>query len=267
MSLKSLGEKGNLCLQDRENIPSAPIWHMGKVHKFNSKESFDLLKNTIYYLECKARLNKTFSENEKEFMKELFESMWWGGKLRGYHEAAKLANHYVNGNGTSVRISSEMYKKSVIVSDAMIAMKAYIKERAANNPVISMKSNDPSFLKSRYVSTLKKGVRSAKRQGYMDPDKGNVLLVEQLNLRLKYADNKFHLSVRVTGNKKIGFTLIWSVKNDYDYTPFKENNISDLAIANGLVLKLHDGLSHHLDVIGVAQKFKYSASWTEKWAG
>jgi len=57
---------------------------MGKVAVFESKESFDLLQNTIDYLTCKGKLGKKFSNDEKEFMKELFEAMWWGGKYRGY---------------------------------------------------------------------------------------------------------------------------------------------------------------------------------------
>ncbi len=97
MSLKELIKKGNECLEDRENIPSAPLWHMGKVAVLESKDSFDFLQNTINYLSCKGKLNKSFTDDEKEFMKELFEALWWGGKFKSYDEAARLANHYVNG--------------------------------------------------------------------------------------------------------------------------------------------------------------------------
>jgi len=127
VSLNNLIAKGNQCLEGRENIPSAPLWHMGKVAVFESKESFDLLQNTIDYLTCKGKLGKDFSNDEKEFMKELFEAMWWGGKYLGYREAAKLANHYVNGEGKSLRINPDLYKKSIIVSDTMDALKGYIK--------------------------------------------------------------------------------------------------------------------------------------------
>ena len=267
MSVENLVKKGKQCLEDRENIPSAPVWHMGKVFLFKSKGSFDLLQNTVDYLECKARLNKDFSQNEKEFMKELFESMWWGGKVRGFYEAAKLANHYVNGNGVYVRLSPEMYKKSVIVSDTIIAMKAYIKEKVAKNSIKSLRSNDAGFLNSSYASKLKRGLRSAKTQGYIDPRKGNVLLVEQSYSRLKYADHKFHLSVNISGNNNVGYTLIWRILNTYDYQPFSVNNISELPIGKNLNLKLHDGLSHYLTIIGVAKEFKYSASWTDKLVG
>lgn len=52
MPIEKVIEKGNKGLEDRENIPSAPLWHMGKVAVFESKESFDLLQNTIDYLTC-----------------------------------------------------------------------------------------------------------------------------------------------------------------------------------------------------------------------
>lgn len=143
---------------------------MGKVAVFESKESFDLLQNTIDYLSCKARLKKPFTGNEKEFMKELFEAMWWGGKYLGYREAAKLANHYVNGGGNSLRINSDVYKKSIIVSDTMAALKGYIKEQSATNKSITLiKTSNPGFRQSNYALSLHRGKRSANRQGYIQP--------------------------------------------------------------------------------------------------
>ncbi len=59
MSLNGAIQKGNTCIEERENIPGAPLWHMGKVAVFESKDSFDLLQNTINYLTCKGKTNKT----------------------------------------------------------------------------------------------------------------------------------------------------------------------------------------------------------------
>ena len=47
MSLNGLMKKGNNCIEERENIPGAPLWHMGKVVILESKNSFNLLQNTI----------------------------------------------------------------------------------------------------------------------------------------------------------------------------------------------------------------------------
>ena len=76
-------------------ITSAPLWHMGMVAKFGSASSFKLLQDTIDYLTCKARAGEAFSEDEKEFLVELYESFWWGGKYKGYHEAI---DHYIRVN-------------------------------------------------------------------------------------------------------------------------------------------------------------------------
>ena len=50
--VKAIIEKSNTCLDERDDIPSAPLWHMGKVAILQTKESFELLQNTIDYLTC-----------------------------------------------------------------------------------------------------------------------------------------------------------------------------------------------------------------------
>jgi len=57
--MKSIGisqliEKGNKCSKNREPVPGAPLWHMGKVALFVSEKSFNLLQNIVDYLTCKA---------------------------------------------------------------------------------------------------------------------------------------------------------------------------------------------------------------------
>lgn len=264
MSLNELIEKGNQCLKDRESIPGAPLWHMGKVAVFESKESFDLLQNTIDYLSCKGRLKKPFTDDEREFMKELFEAMWWGGKYLGYREAAKLANHYVNGGGKSLRINPDVYKKSIIVSDTMAALKGYIKEKSTNNkPIVSIKTSNQDFLRSDYALSLKQGKRSAIRQGYLIND--GSLLVEQSNPRLKNADHRFHLTVNTTKGGNNIFISRWGVNSVYDFESFEKNYITDIELSKEFILKLPDGLSHYLTTIGVAKAFKYTSTWNERW--
>lgn len=266
MSLNDLIKKSNQCLEDRENIPGAPLWHMGKVAVFESKKSFDLLQNTIDYLACKGKLDKNFSNDEKEFMKELFEAMWWGGQYLGYREAAKLANHYVNGEGKSLRINPNVYEKSIIVSDTMNALKGYIKEISANNkPIASIKTNNLDFLRSDYALPLKQGKRSAGRQGYIQHN--GTLLAEQSNLGLKNVDNRFYLTVNTTKGCNNVFMSRWGVNSVYDYEPFEKNDITDIGLTREFVLKLPDGLSHYLTTIGIAKAFKYSSTWNETWTG
>ncbi|MCF6211631.1 MAG: hypothetical protein L3J88_08575 [Gammaproteobacteria bacterium] len=264
MSLNGLIEKGNKCLEERENIPGSPLWHMGKVAVFESKDSFDFLQSTIDYLTCKGKLNKNFTGNEKEFMKELFEALWWGGKYHGFHEAAKLANHYVNGEGQTLKIDSEIYKSSVIVSDTMLALKRYIRDKSDKNKSIALsKTGNPDFLRSSYATALKQGKRSAIRQGYLLS--GGALLVEQSNIRLKNADHRFHLLVYTTKGSNSNFMSRWKVESLYDFEPFTKNYITEIPLAKDFILKLPDGLSHYLTKIAVAKNFKYTSGWIEAW--
>jgi len=263
MPIKKLISTGNSCLEDREDITSAPLWHIGKVAVLESQESFNLLQNTIDYLTCKGKSSRTFTDNEKEFMKELFEALWWGGKYHGFDEAAKLANHYVNGKGKILTINSEVYSKSAIVSDAMLAMKGYISELHSNKkPFVELKTNNPHFLRSVHVKQLKRGSRNVNRQGYILNN--GALLVEQSNQRLKNADHRFYLGVN-TKKTSGGFVSRWKVESLYDFEHFSKGHITDIPLAKGFVLKLPDGLSQYLTDISVAKVFTYTSQWQENW--
>lgn len=198
-------------------------------------------------------------------MKEIFEAMWWGGQYHGYYEAAKLANHYVNGYGQPLSINPEIYKRSIIVSDAMEALKNFMRDKVVKNRVIAFtKTGDHDFLNSNHSRSLKRERRSPTRQGHIFFD--GALFTEQSNLRLKNADNRFHLHANTSKCRDNYFMIRWSVTSIYDFEPFSKNHITDIPLAKGFILKLPDGLSHYLTKIGVAKDFKYTASWQERWA-
>lgn len=264
----SLVQKCNQILGQREDIPGAPLWHMGKVVVLDSKESYDLLQNSINYLSCKARSKRLFTSEEKLFMKEIFEALWWGGQYKGYREAAMLANHYVNGKGKTIKINDHVYRSSVIVRDTMDALKKYIKSLAANNKAFALiKSSDPHFLASSYVTMLKINKRNIFNQGYLINN--GALLVEQRNLRLKNADHRFMIEVHTTISKTKGrniFMSRWTINSIYDFEPFSSKDfVTNIPLGSNFVLKLPDGLSQYLTTIGVAQKFMYYTEWTENW--
>ncbi|MDV7399933.1 hypothetical protein RZS08_51435, partial [Arthrospira platensis SPKY1] len=182
-----------------------------------SKESFALLQNTIDYLSCKGKLAKPFTKNEKEFMRELFEALWWGGKYHGFKEAATLANHYVNGNGKALVINSQVYSESVIVKDTATALKRYIKDLStAKKPFTNIKSSDSGFLRSPHVKILKSSHRNVSSQGYILSN--GALLAEQANPRLKNADHRFYLAVNTTKSGS-NFMSTWKVESIYDFEP------------------------------------------------
>jgi len=115
----------DICSTLEVGIPMSPVWEMIRASK-GSKKNFDRLQKTIDYLTCKAKSKLIFTSDEKEYLKEIFEALWWGGKAKGLPEAAELANHYVNGDGKRLRIESNLYVSSVIVKDTMEAIKQYI---------------------------------------------------------------------------------------------------------------------------------------------
>jgi len=263
MGIDRLIEKGNKCSENRESIPGAPLWHMGKVALFASEKSFHLLQNTIDYLTCKSRAGKSFADDEKEFMKEIFEALWWGGKYHGFPEAAQLANHYVNGEGEPKKLDPDVYKTSVIVQDVMAAIKNYIRDSFPNDKrIFIMKSSSPSFLFSGYAKELKQGKRQVNKEGYLQHS--GTLLKEQSNGRLKNTDHRFFLDVIATKEGE-SFLSKWKVDSYYDFADFQKNDVTDVPLAKGMVLRLPDGLSHYLTKIGVAKEFKYGAEWEEKW--
>jgi hypothetical protein len=265
VSKSKLLQKCNQCLSQRGDIPGAPLWHLGKVAVFESQESFNLIQNSIDYLVCKAKIQKSFTNDEKEFMKEFFEALWWGGQFQGFREAARLANHYVNGKGKSLRINEYVYKDSVIVKDTVSALKKYIKVQVGEKKYFAfLKTSDPLFLSSQQAKTLKANQRNVYTQGYLLND--GALLVEQHNLRLKNADHRFYITFN-TSHKNNIFMSRWSIESLYDFEPFSSKKyVTDIPLlAKGFTIKLPDGLSHYLTKIGVANNFTYYTDWAETW--
>lgn len=263
MGIDNVVAAGNKCLEDRDNIPGAPLWHMGKVRFFGSQESFDLIQNTVDYLACKGQSGRLFTDDEKEFMKELFEALWWGGTVRGYAEAARLADHYVNGHGQAIKIASGVYETSVIVKDTMAALKAYIQDLVAKKQSFTpLKSSDAGFLRTAQARAFQHG-RNYQSQGRLLQN--GCLLTEQSNQRLKNTDNRFFLGVSTVRSENGLFCSTWKIESLYDFEPFSVGHYTNIPLADGFVLKLPDGLSQHLTTIGVAHDFAYAASWTEWW--
>jgi len=263
MNIATLNQKSQACLSQRVEIPGAPLWHMGITGAFGNEDSLELLQNTIDYLTCKGQIGLDFTDDEKEFMKELFEAMWWGGKVLGMKEAATLSNHYVNGEGRQISLPATVYSTSVIVKDVSIGMKKYIKQLHDDKKTFKqLKSSDSAFRTHKIAAPLLRGRRNANNFGYLLPE--GVLLTEQKNKRLKNTDHRFILQAS-TVKSSLGFTTTWRVESIYDFEPFVKGDITHLELSHDLTLKLPDGLSHYLTKIGVAKSFKHYSQWTENW--
>ena len=299
----ALAAKAKQCLAKAAPIPGAPAWHMAR----GNADDKAIMQNAIDYLTCKAEAKMPFTEDEKHFLVELFEAFWWGGKgtnifeatgignmiggileigyIQGMPEAAELANHYVHGNGKTLVINPGIYKSSVIVRDTMAAMKAFIRESVSKGiPVPVLRSGDPKFMRSPHCAKLHKSRRDEFTQGYVLFD--GALKTEEMNKRLHYADNRFHLHAysqafvnflpplfSTSVSKTPYMCTRWRVEETWDYQSFEKTSyasgkaITDIPMGYKREhrLRLPDGLSHYMTVLGVAKEFKYWAEWSEKW--
>jgi len=243
-------------------VPTAPLWHLGKA-VLGSQESFDVVQKAIDHLTVKAKVKQPFTDDEKEFLVDLFEAMWWGGNAKGMPEAAECANHYVHGGGKSIRLNPDVYRTSVIVKDSMTAMKAFIRQLMAQRiQVGTLLSNNPQFLRSPQIKSIsQRSGRSGMTQGFIEAC--GALKAEDVNQRLKKTDHQFYLQANwhVAGKT---LSIRWSVDSCYDFEPFERKSYyTDLPLGNGQVVKLPDGLSQYMTVLGIANAFNYGAEWHE----
>lgn len=264
MNTEKLTQRAQQCLSKASPIPSSPLWHMGKIATFESQDSFDLLQRTIDYLTCKGQNRLAFNSDEKEFLIELYESFWWGGKTKGFWEAAQLADHYLRGNGLPLQIHEEVYKTSVIVQNTKAAIKEYITELVKKKQSFNhIRSDHFGFRNSRHFGKLLRGRRNPTTQGYLI--NSGLIYAEQANQRLQKADNRFYLDVKNTLIFSKVLKSHWRVDNTYDFEPFSTGKWTELPLAKGKILKLPDGLSQYVTVLNIAKEFKYWAEWDETW--
>jgi hypothetical protein len=261
----SATNKAKQCLAQAVPIPGAPLRGMG-LAAMGSQSEFDALQGAIDYLTCKAKALIAFSSTDKEFLVELFEAFWWGGQLNQYPEAAALANHYVHGKGKPLRIEPAVYQNSVIVKDTGSGMKAFIRNQlTAKKSVAQLRSTDHAFTMSPQGRALSKhGGRNVDAQGYLVD--GGVLLTEQSNARLKNTDNRFVLVAHISALGQGKMSTRWRVDSKYDFEPFAAASyFTNIPLAAGRVLRLPDGLSQYMTVLGIADEFAYWVEWTEFW--
>ena len=239
---------------------------MAKASKLESSEDFKYLQEAVDYLTCKAKAKMDFSDDEKEFLKELYEAFWWGGHYHGFKEAAKLANHYVNGNGNGkanpLTINPEVYKTSKIVIATSKAMKLFIAEQKDQNKAFSsLRCDNTQFLSKPYAKELLR--MNYRTEGKMKSS--GVLEAAQNNQRLHKTDGHFYLKAITSETQSGDMKTIWRIDSLYDFEPFESHDYFTNIPLGPSTLRLPDGLSEHMTKIGVAKAFWYRAEWVEIW--
>ncbi|WP_444995857.1 hypothetical protein [Aliikangiella sp. IMCC44359] len=261
-NISTLQKKASRCLSKKVDMPMSPVWHMGKISKFASKGDHKLMQDAIDYLTCKAQNKLSFNDDDKEFLVELYEAFWWGGKYKGYHEAAQLAKHYVHGNGASVKLNPEIYKNIPIVSATIQTMKTFIQEKQSKGIIsFDMRCDNSEFRTKNYVKKL--FLMNFKTEGKMKSN--GVLEAPQKNERVQKMDSHFYLKSQNTKINKSQTRTIWSIESIYDFEPFEKADYYTIIPLENFPLHLPDGLSQYMETLGIAKSFVYGTSWIEIW--
>jgi LysM repeat protein len=247
-------------------IPMSPLLNMAKIAKFGSTKDLKYMQDAIDYLTSKAKAKLDFEDDEKEFLKEIYEAFWWGGHYKGLKEAAQLANNYVNGDGNTKAnpfvIDSEVYRTSKIVIATMEVMKQFILEQKKYNRQFSPLQCDNPHLRSRpYAKQLLR--MNYRTEGKMKSS--GVLEAAQNNQRLHKTDGHFYLQAISKSLPNKSIETIWRVESLYDFEPFEKHDYYTIIPLGAHNLKLPDGLSEYMTKIGVAKAFWYKAEWSEVW--
>jgi len=191
-AIQKLKSSAEACLSKKTDIPMSPLYNMAKVAKLESSEDLKYIQDAINYLTCKAMSKLTFTNDEKEFLKEIYEAFWWGGQYSGYKEAARLANNYVNGSGNTQAnpfvLNPEVYRTSKIVIATMHAMKQFIlDQKKINKPFSHIQCDSAQFRSKPYAKILTR--MNYRTEGKMKSN--GVLEAAQENQRLHKTDGHF----------------------------------------------------------------------------
>lgn len=228
------------------------------------------LQKQLDRLTLKARRKEAFDQKEKDFLVAVYRWIAAGGVSKWYLEATKLLWNYMKAVDAEdpLELNPYIYESSTIVQYAMSEMKKVMVGDVRKNGQIR---NEGGI---RSIGTVK----NTHRTGTQLEELGNIidngiLLTEQKNKRLKNADNRFALDAQAVllADDPIRIRIRWSVTSKWDYESFAEQNarrtehITELPLANGSRLRLHDGLSAYLVDLGLAKEFMYHAQWEETW--
>jgi len=278
-------------LEQRDSI----LWHMAKVAFQDCEQSLCLLQETVNHLSANAENLGVFSEKEKSFLVTLFECPWWGGREYGLNQAhnyvgpegkpaseicsrdervlnlkdpiqlslAKMAWHYVHGDGQYYPLSLPIYQQSRIVQDAISALKAYIAElHSLGKPCTFVSSADNEFLRSRYASSIEKDRLQTDVLGFIFND--GTLMLEQKDPRIVNAGNRFKIS-GLTHTTDTGLTTRWKIEGRYCFEYFDNGGSTFLPLTEDLLLRIPYALSNYMVAMDIAKPFNYFAEWVERY--
>jgi hypothetical protein len=253
------------CAMKAVDIPATPLLELIRAKLLGAKDALQRMQAAVDYLTWKAKSGSAFKAEERTFLVELFECFAWGGRGMGYFEAAKLAQHYVHGDGQLLQLDESLYSSSVIVMDVQRVMKREVADllRRSKGAVAALSSADSRLLRRRDFLALQAKSRNLKSQGRVLH--GGWLFTEQDNQRLQKANNRFQLTSLSQPNDAM-ISTTWRVDDEYVFEPFSKGFFTEINLGPKMTLKMPDGLSQYMTKLGIAKEFKHFAEWKEIWS-
>ena len=252
---------GTLILPARIGLPVG-----GSIGMYNGEKIFALYfgvcQSIIDDADKKVSSGGELNESELDTLILVYKLIPLGGKLYGYKEAATLMSLYLNPKKAEKYtkekpyiIDSEVYTTSEIVKYAEEELKKIILNDYTEDVLKVGKNYNSKILEPTDRDSVTKGNVQA-------PDRN--LIVEQNNQRLKNTDHRFYLQVKILEIANNNIRLLWYVNSVWDYASYEDANyVTELPIKKGYILKIPDGLSHHLIEVNRAKEFCYTSRWEE----
>ena len=248
-------------------IPSGIIGGISEIK--NGEECFAMhfgcCQSIFDEADKKVRSGQQLTEDELNTLIFVYILIPLGGRIYGFREAASLMDLYLTPKKAAKYtekkpyvINSEVYKTSVIVKYAEEELKKIILDEYKQGILEVGKIFNSKVLKPTQRDSATEGNIQA-------PDRN--IIAEQNNKRLKNADHRFYLQVKILEIKSDNMYLLWYVKSIWDYEPYeKANHVTELTVNEemGYILRIPDGLSEYLTKVNKAKEFHYTASWKEK---
>lgn len=271
-------------LRDKESVLAL----MAKVARECDAPSFSLLQESVHHLSQKARENHPLDEDQQNFLKVLFTCPWWGGKEHGMNEVllqrdgaglaseahlapvsdraqlwlAKMARHYIEGEGRCLPGELAVYRNASIVRDTVQALRSYICELYTfQKPATLVATTDRDFLQSKYAGKIESSRKSSETKGFIFKD--GTMLLDQKDPRLINLGNRFKISAMTSA---MGTQLMtrWRIDGKYQFENFAQGEAhTGLPLNEQLILLIPSCLGVYMAAQGLAQPYTYFADWVE----
>ena len=289
--MTSQDEVGTFHLPTQLCSPEGVLAAMTAVAQEQNCQQFTLLQESVLLVAEKVKNNASIERVEQDFILALFDNPWWGGEAFGFNESLpqsdvavgtsdfprvalkstddqkqlqvwKMTQHFLHGGGRLFAANLPTFKTSIVVADAIQALKSYIAERIkSHKPITKISTCDRDFIKSPFAKEIEKPRREIDTLGYIFSD--GTLMLEQKDPRQRNFENRFRIDVITT---KLGEKLSsrWCIRGHFKFESFGSSEyFISLPLTCSMQPKIPAGLGAMLVDFNKAKPFEYFIDWAE----